>query len=130
MSMQDPIADMLTCIRNGQHSNKIFISVPFSQIKENILKVLKHEGYICNYKIKQDRYKILKIFLKYFNGKCVIEQISRVSRPSLRKYCTKYTLPIVMNNLGISIISTSRGVMTNHIARKKGLGGEIICYVS
>ncbi|ABJ90781.1 30S ribosomal protein S8 [Buchnera aphidicola] len=129
MSMQDPIADMITCIRNGQFSNKIFVIVPFSRLKENIVKVLKFEGYIINYKIKKNNNKVLKIFLKYFNGKSVIENIKRISRPSLRRYCNKRNLPIVMNNLGIAIISTSRGVMTDRIAREKGLGGEIICYV-
>ncbi|MGI4816497.1 MAG: 30S ribosomal protein S8 [Janthinobacterium lividum] len=130
MSMQDPIADMLTSIRNGQRSNKIFVTVPFSKIKENIIKVLKYEGYICNYIIQNIHISQLKIFLKYYNGKSVIEHISRISRPSLRRYCTKHKIPVVMNNLGIAILSTSRGMMTNKIARKKGLGGEIICYVS
>ncbi|VFP88694.1 30S ribosomal protein S8 [Buchnera aphidicola (Cinara piceae)] len=130
MSMQDPISDMLTCIRNGQNSNKIFITVPFSKIKKNIIRVLKYEGYIYNYIIKKNNNSELKIFLKYYNGKSVIERISRVSRPGLRKYCNKYNLPVVMNNLGIAIISTSRGVMTNRIAKEKGLGGEIICYVN
>ncbi|VFP86165.1 30S ribosomal protein S8 [Buchnera aphidicola (Cinara pseudotaxifoliae)] len=130
MSMQDPIADMLTSIRNGQRSNKIFVIVPFSKIKENIVKVLKYEGYICNYKIQNIQISQLKIFLKYYDGKSVIEYISRVSRPSLRKYCTKRKIPVVMNNLGIAILSTSRGMMTDKAARKKGLGGEIICYVS
>ncbi|VFP77905.1 30S ribosomal protein S8 [Buchnera aphidicola] len=130
MSMQDPISDMLTSIRNGQRSNKIFVTVPFSKIKENIVKVLKYEGYICNYKIQNIHISQLKIFLKYYNGKSVIEHISRVSRPSLRRYCTKHKIPVVMNNLGIAVLSTSRGMMTNKIARKKGLGGEIICYVS
>ncbi|VFP79330.1 30S ribosomal protein S8 [Buchnera aphidicola] len=130
MSMQDPISDMLTCIRNGQNSNKIFVTVPFSKIKENIIRVLKYEGYIYNYKIKKVNNLELKIFLKYYNGKSVIEHISRISRPSLRKYCNKHNLPVVMNNLGIAILSTSRGVMTNRIAREKGLGGEIICYVN
>ncbi|VFP83810.1 30S ribosomal protein S8 [Buchnera aphidicola] len=129
MSMQDPIADMLTCIRNGQNANKIFVIVPFSKMKENIIKVLKYEGYIYNYKIQDINVMQLKIFLKYFNGKSVIEHISRVSRPGLRQYCNKHKLPIVMNNLGIAIISTSRGVMTDRIARQKGLGGEVICYV-
>ncbi|VFP81234.1 30S ribosomal protein S8 [Buchnera aphidicola (Cinara kochiana kochiana)] len=129
MSMQDPIADMLTCIRNGQNANKIFVVVPFSKMKENIIKVLKYEGYIGSYKIQNIKIIQLKIFLKYFNGKSVIEHISRVSRPGLRKYCKKYKLPVVMNNLGIAIISTSRGIMTDRIARQKGLGGEVICYV-
>ncbi|VFP78309.1 30S ribosomal protein S8 [Buchnera aphidicola (Cinara cuneomaculata)] len=129
MSMQDPIADMLTCIRNGQNANKIFIIVPFSKIKKNIIQVLKYEGYINNYIIQNVKIMQLKIFLKYYNGKAVIEHISRISRPGLRTYCTKYKLPIVMNNLGIAIISTSRGLMTDRIARQKGLGGEVICYV-
>ncbi|WP_075434114.1 30S ribosomal protein S8 [Buchnera aphidicola] len=129
MSMQDPIADMLTCIRNGQNSNKIFVIVPFSKMKENIIKVLKYEGYIYNYCVQREGHLTLKIFLKYFEGKAVIEHISRASRPSLRQYCNKYSLPDVMNHLGIAVISTSRGVMTDRLAKKKGLGGEIICYV-
>ncbi|VAX76798.1 30S ribosomal protein S8 [Buchnera aphidicola] len=130
MSMQDPIADMLTCIRNGQRANKIYIIVPFSKIKENIIRVLKYEGYVYNYQIKKNDNWTLKVFLKYFNGQAVIENISRASRPSLRKYCKKNTIPVVMNYLGIAVISTSRGVMTDRIAREKGLGGEVICYVN
>ncbi|MFP3036555.1 MAG: 30S ribosomal protein S8 [Arsenophonus sp. ER-LPS3-MAG3] len=131
MSMQDPISDMLTRIRNGQAANKAVINMPSSKLKVAISAVLKEEGYIKNYKIEYDTNQaILKIRLKYFQGKAVVENIKRISRPSLRIYKKKDALPNVMAGLGIAIISTSKGVMTDRIARKAGLGGEIICYVA
>ncbi|MGP1929629.1 MAG: 30S ribosomal protein S8 [Arsenophonus sp. ER-BJ3-MAG3] len=131
MSMQDPISDMLTRIRNGQAANKAVINMPSSKLKVAISAVLKEEGYIKNYKIEYDNNQaILKIRLKYFQGKAVVENIKRISRPSLRIYKKKDALPNVMAGLGIAIISTSKGVMTDRIARKAGLGGEIICYVA
>ncbi|MGP1930963.1 MAG: 30S ribosomal protein S8 [Arsenophonus sp. ET-DL12-MAG3] len=131
MSMQDPISDMLTRIRNGQAANKAVINMPSSKLKVAISAVLKEEGYIKNYKIEYDTNQaILKITLKYFQGKAVVENIKRISRPSLRIYKKKDALPNVMAGLGIAIISTSKGVMTDRIARKAGLGGEIICYVA
>ncbi|WMY94980.1 MAG: 30S ribosomal protein S8 [Arsenophonus sp.] len=130
MSIQDPIADMLTHIRNGQNATLSLISMPSSKLKVAISKVLKAEGYIINYKIKGDIKPVLEIRLKYFEGKPVVESIERVSRPSLRIYKKKEELPQVLAGLGIAIISTSKGVMTDRVAREIGLGGEILCYVS
>ncbi|CAL4325245.1 30S ribosomal protein S8 [Buchnera aphidicola] len=130
MSMQDPIADMLTRIRNGQSANKFSVTMPCSKLKKAILEVLKKEGYIQSFNIIGDVKLELEIFLKYFKGKSVIESIKRVSCPSLRIYKKKNKLPQVMAGLGIAVISTSKGVMTDRRARQVGLGGEIICYVS
>lgn len=130
MSMQDPIADMLTSIRNGQTANKDNINIPSANIKISIAKVLKEEGYIKDYKIKGTIKTKLKIRLKYFKGKPVIENIQRISKPSVRVYKKKNELPKVMAGLGIAIISTSKGVMSDRTARKVGLGGEILCYVT
>jgi len=130
MSIHDPISDMLTCIRNGQLSNKRVVKLPSSKIKEAIVKVLKKEGYIKNYKIEGNIKLTLEIVLKYFKCKGVIESIQRISRPSIRIYKKKNELPKVMNGLGIAIISTSKGVMTDSEARKSGLGGEILCYIT
>lgn len=129
MSIQDPIADMMTCIRNGQIANKISVTVPFSTVKKNIIKVLKSEGYILNFYIHKKVHFYLEIILKYFKGQPVIEKISRVSRPGLRQYRKSADLPLIMKGLGIAIISTSCGIITDRIARMKNLGGEIICYV-
>lgn len=128
--MQDPISDMLTCIRNGQVSNKLSVTMPASKFKVAISDVLKREGYIKDYVIKETIKLKLEVMLKYFHGKGVIESIQRISRPSLRIYKQKHELPKVMSGLGIAIISTSRGLITDKEARKFGLGGEIICYVS
>ncbi|CAA2930258.1 30S ribosomal protein S8 [Arsenophonus endosymbiont of Bemisia tabaci] len=130
MSMQDPIADMLTRIRNGQAANKAAVNIPSAKLKVAIATVLKEEGYIKDYKIEGDIKPTLKITLKYFQGKAVVESIQRVSRPSLRIYKKKDALPQVMAGLGIAIISTSKGVMTDRAARQAGLGGEILCYVA
>ncbi|MGK2889945.1 MAG: 30S ribosomal protein S8 [Candidatus Malihini olakiniferum] len=130
MSMQDPIADMLTRIRNGQAANKVAITMPSSKLKVAIAKVLKEEGYIQDYKIEGDTETELEISLKYFQGKPVVEIIQRVSRPSLRIYKKKDELPKVMAGLGIVVVSTSKGVMTDRAARQAGLGGEIICYLA
>ncbi|MGK2946809.1 MAG: 30S ribosomal protein S8 [Candidatus Malihini olakiniferum] len=130
MSMQDPIADMLTRIRNGQAAKKVAITMPSSKLKVAIVKVLKEEGYIQNYKIKGDTEPELEISLKYFQGKPVVESIQRISRPSLRIYKKKDALLKVMAGLGIAVVSTSKGVMTDRAARQAGLGGEIICYVA
>ncbi|MGP1960051.1 MAG: 30S ribosomal protein S8 [Arsenophonus sp. NC-TX2-MAG3] len=130
MSMQDPIADILTRIRNGQAANKTMIKMPSAKLKIAIATVLKEEGYIKDYKIEGDIKPILEITLKYFHGKPVVENIQRISRPSLRIYKKKDELPQVMAGLGISIISTSKGVMTDRAARQAGLGGEILCYVA
>ncbi|CAL4326562.1 30S ribosomal protein S8 [Buchnera aphidicola] len=130
MSMQDPVSDMLTRIRNGQSANKYSVTMPSSKLKKSIVKLLKQEGYIKDFNITGDSKLILKVILKYFKGKSVIETIQRVSRPSLRIYKKKNNLPKVMAGLGIAVISTSQGVMTDRMARQEGLGGEVICYVA
>ena len=130
MSMQDPIADMLTRIRNGQAANKVAISMPSSKLKVAIANVLASEGYIESVKVVEGVKPELEITLKYFQGKPVVESIQRVSRPGLRIYKRKDELPKVMGGLGIAVVSTSNGVMTDRAARQAGLGGEIICYVA
>ena len=130
MSMQDPIADMLTRIRNGQAANKVAINMPSSKIKVAIANVLAAEGYIESVKVLEGAKPELEITLKYFQGKPVVESIQRVSRPGLRIYKRKDELPKVMGGLGVAVISTSKGVMTDRAARQAGLGGEIICYVA
>ncbi|AFI86591.2 30S ribosomal protein S8 [Aggregatibacter actinomycetemcomitans] len=130
MSMQDPIADMLTRIRNGQAANKVAISMPSSKLKVAIANVLASEGYIESVKVVEGVKPELEITLKYFQGRAVVESIQRVSRPGLRIYKRKDELPKVMGGLGIAVVSTSKGVMTDRAARQAGLGGEIICYVA
>ncbi len=130
MSMQDPIADMLTRIRNGQAANKVAISMPSSKLKVAIANVLAAEGYIESVKVLEGTKPELEITLKYFQGKPVVESIQRVSRPGLRIYKRKDELPKVMGGLGVAVVSTSKGVMTDRAARQAGLGGEIICYVA
>ena len=130
MSMQDPIADMLTRIRNGQAANKVAINMPSSKLKVAIANVLAAEGYIESVKVLVGAKPELEITLKYFQGKPVVESIQRVSRPGLRIYKRKDELPKVMGGLGVAVISTSKGVMTDRAARQAGLGGEIICYVA
>ncbi|KMK51058.1 30S ribosomal protein S8 [[Actinobacillus] muris] len=130
MSMQDPIADMLTRIRNGQAANKVAISMPSSKLKVAIASVLAEEGYVESFKVVEGVKPELEITLKYFQNKPVVESIQRVSRPGLRIYKRKDELPKVMGGLGIAVVSTSKGVMTDRAARQAGLGGEIICYVA
>ena len=130
MSMQDPIADMLTRIRNGQAANKVAINMPSSKLKVAIANVLAAEGYIESVKVLEGAKPELEITLKYFQGKPVVESIQRVSRPGLRIYKRKDELPKVMGGLGVAVISTSKGVMTDRAALQAGLGGEIICYVA
>ena len=131
MSMTDPIADLLTRIRNGQKAAKAEVSAPSSKLKVAITKVLKDEGYILDYNVVDvDGKPVLSIALKYFNGAPVIDTIKRVSRPGLRDYKASDELPKVLDGLGIAIISTSQGVMTDRAARKAGQGGEVLCYVS
>ncbi len=130
MSMQDPIADMLTRIRNGQAANKVAVNMPSSKLKVAIANVLAAEGYIESVKVLEGAKPELEITLKYFQGKPVVESIQRVSRPGLRIYKRKDELPKVMGGLGVAVISTSKGVMTDRAARQAGLGGEIICYVA
>lgn len=130
MSMQDPIADMLTRIRNAQMAEKKSVSMPSSTLKVEIAKVLKEEGYVSAYEVTQtDNKPFLSVELKYFNGKPVIETIDRVSRPGLRIYKSAADLPKVNAGLGVSIVSTSKGLMTDRAARALGVGGEIICNV-
>lgn len=130
MSMQDPIADMLTRIRNGQAATQVAVSMPSSKLKVAIAELLKAEGYIADFAVESGTKPTLEVTLKYFEAKPVIEQIQRVSRPGLRIYKKKDQLPSVMGGLGIAVISTSKGLMTDRAARKAGLGGEIVCYVS
>lgn len=130
MSMQDPIADMLTRIRNGQTANKTAVSMPSSKLKVAIANLLKEEGFIEDYKVEGDTKPTLELILKYFQGKPVVESIHRISRPGLRIYKKKNALPKVMAGMGIAVVSTSKGVMTDRAARQAGLGGEIICYVA
>jgi len=130
MSMQDPIADMFTRIRNAQAANKVTVVMPASKQKQAIAKVLEDEGYITGYKIESGVKPELEITLKYFEGKPVIDSIQRVSRPGLRIYKKRNELPKVMGGLGIAVVSTSKGLMTDRAARSAGLGGEIIGYVA
>ncbi len=131
MSMSDPIADMLTRIRNAQGVNKTSVMMPSSKLKVAIARVLKDEGYIENFAVAADDGKpVLSIELKYYAGRPVIERIERVSRPGLRIYKGKAEIPTVMNGLGVTIVSTPQGVMTDRKARATGIGGEILCYVA
>ena len=131
MSMQDPIADMLTRIRNGQSAGKKIVSMPSSKVKVSIANVLKDEGYITEInKAENDGRPELSIELKYQQGRPVIDMIKRVSKPSLRIYKKSNELPRVLDGLGIAIVSTSGGVMTDRAARKAGHGGEVLCIVS
>ena len=132
MSMTDPVADMLTRIRNGQQASKKRVSMPASKLKVSIANVLKDEGYIADFAtIDGDNNKRdVSLELKYFEGRPVIEQIDRVSKPGLRVYKAKDELPEVLGGLGIAIVSTSSGVMTDRAARKLGKGGEILCIVA
>ena len=131
MSMSDPIADMLTRIRNGQMVDKAAVVMPSSKLKVAIAKVLKDEGYIENYEVAANNGKPeLNVTLKYYAGRPVIERLERVSRPGLRIYKNHDSIPQVMNGLGIAIVSTPKGVMTDRAARAAGVGGEVICYVA
>ncbi|HET9405014.1 MAG TPA: 30S ribosomal protein S8 [Burkholderiales bacterium] len=131
MSMNDPIADMLTRIRNAQHAEKPTVAMPASKVKAAIAQVLKDEGYVDDFAVRELEGKpTLEISLKYYAGKPVIEKIERVSRPGLRIYKPKDDLPKVMNGLGVAIVSTSRGVMTDRKARGLGVGGEVLCVVA
>lgn len=131
MSMSDPIADMLTRIRNAQLSDKNIVTMPASKLKQAIAKVLKDEGYVEHFSVREVEGKpILEINLKYYAGRPVIEKIERVSRPGLRIYKPSANLPNVMNGLGVAIISTSKGVMTERKARANGIGGEVLCIVA
>lgn len=130
MSMQDPIADLLTRIRNGQAAGKVAVSMPSSKQKVAIANLLKEEGYVASVNVTGDVKKVLEIELKYYQGKPVVELIKRVSRPGLRIYKSCSELPKIQNGLGIAVISTSKGLMTDRAARKSGIGGEVVCYVA
>jgi len=131
MSMSDPIADMLTRIRNAQAVDKTTVTMPSSKIKTAIAQVLKDEGYIDGFSVRAEGSKSeLEIALKYYAGKPVIERIERVSRPGLRVYKGRAAIPQVMNGLGVAIVTTPKGVMTDRKARQTGVGGEVLCYVA
>ena len=131
MSMSDPIADMLTRIRNAQMVEKASVQVPSSKVKVAIAQVLKDEGYIEDFRVQTEGGKSsLDIGLKYYAGRPVIVRIERVSRPGLRIYRGRESLPQVMNGLGVAIVTTPRGVMTDRKARQVGVGGEVLCYVA
>ena len=131
MSMQDPISDMLTRIRNAQRANKVSVSMPSSKLKMAIAKVLKDEGYVEEFAVRnEDSKPVLDVQLKYYAGRPVIERIDRVSRPGLRVYKGSNDIPKVMNGLGVAIVSTSKGVMTDRKARAAGIGGELLCVVA
>lgn len=131
MSMSDPIADLLTRIRNAQMVAKQTVSTPSSKVKVAIAQVLKDEGYIEDFAVQENAGKPqLEITLKYYAGRPVIERIERVSRPGLRVYKNAKSIPTVMNGLGVAIVTTPRGVMTDRKARATGVGGEVLCYVA
>ena len=131
MSMSDPIADMLTRIRNAQATEKVSALVPSSKVKQAIAQVLKDEGYIEDFAVRDlDGKPVIEIGLKYYAGKPVIEHIERVSRPGLRIYKGRHDIPNVMNGLGVAIVTTPKGVMTDRKARQAGVGGEVLCYVA
>jgi small subunit ribosomal protein S8 len=129
--MTDPIADMLTRIRNAQQANKFDVSMPSSKVKVSIAKVLEEEGYITAFNVNEVEGKAtLTVTLKYFEGKSVISEINRVSRPGLRVYKSANELPRIIGGLGVAIVSTSKGVMADRKARALGQGGEVLCAVS
>ena len=131
MSMHDPISDMLTRIRNAQRADKTAVSMPSSKLKVAIAQVLKDEGYVEEFAVREvDNKPVLDIQLKYYAGRPVIERIERVSRPGLRIYKGRHDIPNVMNGLGVAIVTTPKGVMTDRKARQAGIGGEVLCYVA
>ena len=131
MSMSDPIADMLTRIRNAQATNKVAVRMPNSKVKVGVATVLKDEGYILDFRVDDNNGKPeLEVTLKYYQGKGVIDSLKRASRPGLRIYRRKDELPRVLDGLGVVILSTSQGIMTDTAARAAGQGGELICYVA
>jgi len=127
--MQDPIADMLTRIRNAHHRSHPVVTMPASKLKASVAKVLQEEGYIGGYSVSDEVKANLTVELKYFEGKPVIEEITRISKPSLRLYVSSNDLPKVRSGLGVAIVSTSHGVMTDRAARAAGIGGEVLCTV-
>ena len=129
MSMQDPISDMLTRIRNAHHRSKPDVVMPSSKLKASLAKVLQDEGYISGFSVSDEIKPSLTVELKYYEGKPVIEEINRASKPSLRVYAGTKDLPKVRSGLGVAIVSTSQGVMTDRAARAAGIGGEVLCTV-
>ncbi len=129
MSMQDPLSDMLTRIRNAQMVGKTEVTMPSSKLKISVAKVLEQEGYVGQYSVSEATKPSLTIELKYFEGKPVIAEIARASRPGLRHYAGKDGLPSVRGGLGVAVVSTSQGVMTDRAARAAGIGGEVLCTV-
>jgi len=129
MTMQDPIADMLTRIRNAQQANHPSVSMPSSKLKLAVCEVLKREGYIGEFAVDGGAKPQLNVTLRYYQGRPVIEQLHRVSRPGLRTYRASDGVPKIMNGLGVSIVSTNKGVMTDREARAQGVGGEVLCTV-
>ena len=130
MALVDPIGDMLTRIRNGQMRSLNNIKIPFSNFRQKILEVLKKEGYIINFKVDEEKkIKFLSVDLKYYEGQPVIKEIKRVSKPGRRVYSRADSIPKVLNGLGVAILSTSKGVMSDSEAVKNNIGGEIICRV-
>jgi small subunit ribosomal protein S8 len=129
MSMQDPLSDMLTRIRNAQQVGKPSVTMPSSKLKISVAQVLSSEGYVGSFSVSEGAKQELTVELKYFEGKPVIVEIDRVSRPGLRNYSGKTTLPTVRGGLGVAIVSTSKGVMTDRAARAAGVGGEVLCTV-
>lgn len=129
--MTDPIADMLTRIRNAQAAGKVEVNMPASKLKQSVAQVLKDEGYIAGFELRDvDEKPLMNVSLKYYEGRPVIENLKRVSRPGLRIYKSKDDLPQVQGGLGVAIISTSKGVMSDRAARAAGEGGEVLCFVS
>ena len=129
--MQDPIGDMLTRIRNGQAASKVKVSMPSSKLKVAVAKVLKDEGYVTDYLTEEvENRPVLSVVLKYYEGRPVITALQRVTRPARRVYAGKQDLPRVLGGLGITIVSTSKGVMSDRAARAAGHGGEVLCYVA
>lgn len=129
MTMQDPLADMLTRVRNAQSAGLKTVSMPSASTKVSVARVLKEEGYITDYSVSDEAKPVLSIELKYFEDRPVIEEIKRLSRPGLRKYTRKNDIPLVRSGLGVVILSTNKGVMTDRAARAAGVGGELLCTV-
>ena len=129
MSMQDPISNMLSCINNAQMRHKSDLTIPSSTQKKDLVKLLKDEGYIENFSVTEDKKPKLTIKLKYYEGRGVIKELNRISKPGLRRYFNSKDLPLIKGGLGIAIVSTNQGLMTDEKARKKGIGGEVICSV-
>lgn len=128
--LMDPVADMLTRIRNAQNVGRSFVSMPASQLKKSIAAVLQKEGFIQSYEVSEEVKPVMTINLKYHNGRPVIEMIKRVSRPGLRIYKSSQDIPLVMGGLGVAIVSTSKGVMSDKQARALNVGGEVLCVVA